>query len=99
MRAATQLTRALRPFSLNPTGTLLRRHLAHFVAAVDTPKPQREAAHTLLDAIDEAIARILVSEQASRDSQRVSLSAGESREQVDASNVCRSPVTEQTRAD
>jgi hypothetical protein len=36
MRAATKLTRALRPFSLNPTGTLLRRHLAHFVAAVDT---------------------------------------------------------------
>ncbi len=35
MRAASQLTRALRPFSLNPTGTLLRRHLAQFVAAVD----------------------------------------------------------------
>ncbi len=35
MRAAIKLTRALRPFSLNPTGTLLRRHLAHFVAAVD----------------------------------------------------------------
>ena len=36
MRAATQLTRASRPFSLNQTGTLSRRHLAHFVAAVDT---------------------------------------------------------------
>lgn len=38
MRAATQLTRASRPFSLNQTGTLSRRHLAHFVAAVDTPE-------------------------------------------------------------
>src|SRR5208283_3231022 len=36
MRAATQLTRASRPFSLNQTGTLSRRHLAHFVAAVDS---------------------------------------------------------------
>lgn len=35
MRAATQLTRASRPFSLNPTGTLSSRHLAQFVAAVD----------------------------------------------------------------
>jgi hypothetical protein len=37
MRATTQLTRASRPFSLNQTGTLLRRHLAQFVAAVDKP--------------------------------------------------------------
>jgi hypothetical protein len=36
MRATTQLTRASRPFSLNQTGTLLRRHLAQFVAVVDT---------------------------------------------------------------
>jgi hypothetical protein len=28
-------SRALRPFSLNPTGTLSRRHLAQFVSAVD----------------------------------------------------------------
>jgi putative MFS transporter len=35
MRAATPNARALQPFSFNPTGTLLRRHLAHFVAAVD----------------------------------------------------------------
>ncbi len=41
MRAATPNARALQPFSLNPTGTLLRRHLAHFVAAVDTGQKQR----------------------------------------------------------
>ena len=35
MRSATQLTKALRPFSLRPTGTLLSRHLAQFVAADD----------------------------------------------------------------
>jgi hypothetical protein len=35
MRAARQPTRASRPFSLNQTGTLSRRHLAHFLAAVD----------------------------------------------------------------
>jgi hypothetical protein len=35
MRAATKLTRALRPFSLNPIGTFLKHHLAQFVAAVD----------------------------------------------------------------
>lgn len=29
-------SRALRPFSLNPTGTLSRRHVAHFSAAVDS---------------------------------------------------------------
>ena len=31
-----QLARASRPFSLNSTGTLSRRHLAHFVSAVDS---------------------------------------------------------------
>ena len=36
MRAARQLTGALVPLSLNRTGTLLRRHLAHFCSAVDT---------------------------------------------------------------
>ncbi|GEM_PF-2305102 len=35
-RAATKITRASRPFSLNQTGTLLRRHLAHFVPVVDS---------------------------------------------------------------
>ena len=35
-RATTRSIRAAQPFSLNPTGTLLRRHLAQFVAAVDT---------------------------------------------------------------
>jgi len=36
MHAATnQQARATKPFSLNPTGTLLRRHLAQFVSAVD----------------------------------------------------------------
>lgn len=34
--AAHQKIRASRPFSLNPTGILSRRHLAHFVSAVDT---------------------------------------------------------------
>ena len=27
-----------KPFSLNPSGTLSRRHLAHFVSAVDTAR-------------------------------------------------------------
>ncbi len=36
MRAARQLTGASGPLSLNRTGTLLRRHLAHFCSAVDT---------------------------------------------------------------
>ena len=35
-RATTSSTRASQPFSLNQTGTLLRRYLAQFVAAVDT---------------------------------------------------------------
>jgi hypothetical protein len=34
-RATTSSTRASQPFSLNQTGTLLRRYLAQFVAAVD----------------------------------------------------------------
>ena len=33
--ASSQQTRATKPFSLNPTGTLSRRHLAQFVSAVD----------------------------------------------------------------
>jgi len=33
MPAARQ--RASQPFFLNPTGTLLRRHLAHFLSAFD----------------------------------------------------------------
>ena len=35
MRAATKLTKSLRPFYLNPIGTLLNLHLAQFIAAVD----------------------------------------------------------------
>ena len=35
-RATTRSIRAAQPFSLNPTGTLLRRYLAQFAAAVDT---------------------------------------------------------------
>jgi hypothetical protein len=35
MRAATKITRAYTAFSHNPTGTLLRRHLTQFVAAID----------------------------------------------------------------
>jgi hypothetical protein len=37
-KSVRQLARASRPFSLNSTGTLSRRHLAHFVSAVDTIK-------------------------------------------------------------
>src|SRR6202035_4852014 len=33
---STKINRASQPFSLNPTGTLSRRPLAHFVSAIDT---------------------------------------------------------------
>ena len=33
---STKLTGASKPFSLTPTGTLSRRHLAHFVSAIDS---------------------------------------------------------------
>jgi hypothetical protein len=36
LTAKEKQTRASRPFSLNQTGTLSRRHLAHFLSAVDT---------------------------------------------------------------
>jgi hypothetical protein len=35
LAAKEKQTRASRPFSLNQTGTLSRRHLAHFLTAVD----------------------------------------------------------------
>jgi hypothetical protein len=50
MRAAMPNSRALRPFSLNPTGTLSRRHLAHFSAAVDTSDSQDNKWHRELEA-------------------------------------------------
>jgi hypothetical protein len=34
MRAAAHTNQASQPFSLNPTGTQSRRHLAHFVSAI-----------------------------------------------------------------
>ena len=43
-RATTRSIRAAQPFSLNPTGTLLRRYLAQFAAAVDTSHQDAEAA-------------------------------------------------------
>jgi hypothetical protein len=36
LAANEKQARASRPFSLNQTGTLSRRHLAHFLSAVDT---------------------------------------------------------------
>jgi hypothetical protein len=36
MRAERQIAGASQPFSLNLTGTLSRRHLAHFCSAVDS---------------------------------------------------------------
>src|SRR3984893_10016566 len=33
---STKINRASQPFSLNPTGTLSRRPLAHFVSAIDS---------------------------------------------------------------
>ena len=36
MGAERQIAGASQPYSLNPTGTLSRRHLAHFGSAVDT---------------------------------------------------------------
>src|SRR5271166_3358902 len=60
MRAATQLTRASRPFSLNQTGTRSRRHLAHFVAAVDTRAVEKEKLQAIfaLGAEDENVAAV-----------------------------------------
>jgi hypothetical protein len=42
-------SRALRPFSLNPTGTLSRRHLAQFVSAVDSLRAVGEAASSVVE--------------------------------------------------
>src|ERR1700730_11721313 len=38
---STKINRASQPFSLNPTGTLSRRPLAHFVSAIDRSQPTK----------------------------------------------------------
>ena len=42
MRAARKLARASTPFFLSQTGTLSRRHPAHFVSAIDMSEKHRE---------------------------------------------------------